>query len=88
MSTSASPLIGMTLQEADMRYLTGASLMAIRRDGKFIRSPNGKIDLRTGDQVLLCGDLPSLNQIQPLFVHTSALLRSIPVVKVDQPSEF
>jgi CPA2 family monovalent cation:H+ antiporter-2 len=79
-----SPVLGKTLTDLDTRAQYDVEVQAIRRDGKFIRSPNGKIDLRTGDQVLLCGNLPSLNQIQPLFVHTSTLHRSIPVVKVDQ----
>ncbi|AFY40818.1 cation:proton antiporter [Nostoc sp. PCC 7107] len=164
---STSPLIGMSLEEADMRYLTGISLMAIRRangneidypnnqtkleegdrllvvgaseelaaleefaqgkiavpgensacqwlvvdadspvdhktladlknhepsvkvqalrrDGKFIRRPDDKTDLRVGDQVLLCGSLPSLNQLQSLFAAANKMPLSIPIAKANE----
>jgi len=164
---STSPLIGMSLEEADMRYLTGVSLMAIRRangheidypnhqtkleegdrllvvgaseelaaleefaqgkiavpgensacqwivveadsptekktladlknhdksvqvqalrrDGKFIRRPDDKTDLRVDDQVLLCGSLASLNQLQPLFAAANQMPLSIPVAKANE----
>ncbi|MBF2063448.1 MAG: cation:proton antiporter [Calothrix sp. C42_A2020_038] len=51
-----SPLVGMTLEQADMRYLTGVSLMAIQRaNGKEIDYPDGKIQLEEGDKLLLVG---------------------------------
>ncbi len=51
-----SPLIGMTLEQADMRYLTGVSLMAIRRtDGEEIDYPQAKTKLATGDRLLVVG---------------------------------
>ncbi|BBD57346.1 putative potassium/proton antiporter [Nostoc sp. HK-01] len=164
---STSPLIGMSLEEADMRYLTGVSLMAIRRangneidypnnqtkleegdrllvvgaseelaaleefaqgkiavpgensacqwiaveadspvenktladlknheqsvkvqalrrDGKFIRRPDDKTDLRVGDQLLLCGSLPSLNQLQSLFAAANKVPLSIPIAKANE----
>ncbi|MBU7587092.1 MAG: cation:proton antiporter [Nostoc sp. TH1S01] len=164
---STSPLIGMSLEEADMRYLTGVSLMAIRRangteidypnnhtkleegdrllvvgaseelaaleefaqgkiavpgensacqwiaveadspvenktladlknyeklvqiqalrrDGKFIRRPDDKTDLKVGDQVLLCGSLPSLNQLQSLFTAANKMPLSIPIAKASE----
>lgn len=53
---SASPLIGMTLEEADLRRLTGVSLMAIRRSsGAEIDYPNGETLLLEGDRLLLVG---------------------------------
>ncbi|MCC5637279.1 cation:proton antiporter [Nostoc sp. CHAB 5844] len=164
---STSPLIGMSLEEADMRYLTGVSLMAIcrangneidypnnqtkleegdrllvvgaseelaaleefaqgkiavpgensacqwiavdadapiekktiadlkkheksvqvqalRRDGKFIRRPDEKTDLKVDDQVLLCGSLPTLNQLQPLFTAANQVPLSIPITKANE----
>jgi monovalent cation:H+ antiporter-2, CPA2 family len=54
---AGSPLVGMTLEEADMRYLTGVSLMAIRRvNGKEIDYPNGKTQLEEGDKLLIVGE--------------------------------
>ncbi|MBE9209028.1 cation:proton antiporter [Nostoc sp. LEGE 06077] len=168
---STSPLIGMSLEEADMRYLTGVSLMAIRRangteidypnnqtkleegdrllvvgaseelaaleefaqgkiavpgensacqwiaveadspvdsktladlqnhepsvkvqalrrDGKFIRRPDDKTELRVGDQVLLCGSLPSLNQLQPLFAPANKVPLSIPIAKANEAQKL
>ncbi|MBD2493014.1 cation:proton antiporter [Nostoc sp. FACHB-280] len=164
---ATSPLIGMSLEEADMRYLTGVSLMAIRRangteidypnnltkleegdrllvvgaseelaaleefaqgkiavpgensacqwivieadspvenktladlknhekslqiqalrrDGKFIRRPDEKTELKVGDQVLLCGSLPSLNQLQSLFTAPNKMPLSIPIAKASE----
>jgi CPA2 family monovalent cation:H+ antiporter-2 len=61
-----SPLIGMTLEEADMRYLTGVSLMAIRRsNGKEIDYPDGKTKLEAGDKLLIVGangEIAALNE--------------------------
>ncbi len=76
-----SPVLGKTLADLDIPQSSGGQVQAIRRDGKFIRCPDGSIDLRLGDQVLLCGSLPSLNQLQPLFASTSPVSLSIPVVK-------
>ncbi|OCQ94456.1 sodium:calcium exchanger [Nostoc sp. MBR 210] len=164
---ATSPLIGMSLEEADMRYLTGVSLMAIRRangteidypnnltkleegdrlllvgaseelaaleefaqgkiavpgensacqwivveadspvenktladlknheislqiqalrrDGKFIRRPDEKTELKVDDQVLLCGSLPSLNQLQSLFTTANKMPLSIPIAKASE----
>lgn len=79
-----SPVLGKTLADLDIQQSSGGQVQAIRRDGKFIRSPDGSIDLRLGDQVLLCGSLPSLNQLQPLFASTSAVSLSLPVVKASE----
>jgi CPA2 family monovalent cation:H+ antiporter-2 len=46
----------MTLDEADMRYLTGASLMAIRRQGgEEIDYPPAQTTLKEGDRLLVVG---------------------------------
>ncbi|MGH2415648.1 MAG: cation:proton antiporter regulatory subunit, partial [Microcystaceae cyanobacterium] len=53
---SGSPLIGMTIDEADMRYLTGVSLMAIRRQGgEEIDYPPVQTKLQEGDRLLVVG---------------------------------
>ncbi|MUH01641.1 sodium:calcium exchanger [Scytonema sp. UIC 10036] len=53
---SGSPLIGMSLEEADMRYLTGVSLMAIRREGgEEIDFPSVETKLQEGDRLLIVG---------------------------------
>jgi monovalent cation:H+ antiporter-2, CPA2 family len=48
---AGSPLVGMSLEEADIRYLTGVSLMAIQRiGGKEIDYPDAKTKLEEGDR--------------------------------------
>ena len=52
-----SPLIGMTLEETNLRRLTGVSLMAIQReDGEEIDYPDGKTLLDQGDRLLVVGE--------------------------------
>jgi monovalent cation:H+ antiporter-2, CPA2 family len=51
-----SPLAGMTLEETDLRRLTGVSLMAIRRDaGEEIDYPDPQTPLQEGDRLLVVG---------------------------------
>lgn len=54
--------IGKTLSELHIRRQFGVLVQAIRREGKFIRFPNGKSDLQAGDRLLLCGNFHALNQ--------------------------
>ncbi|MFM7407811.1 MAG: cation:proton antiporter [Cuspidothrix sp.] len=59
-----SPLIGMTLEEVNMRYLTGVSLMAIRRaDGEEIDYPNSETTLLLGDRLLVVGSASELTAL-------------------------
>ncbi|HEY9907010.1 MAG TPA: cation:proton antiporter [Thermosynechococcaceae cyanobacterium] len=52
-----SPLIGMTLDESNLRRLTGVSLMAIQREGgEEIDYPDGKALLEQGDRLLIVGE--------------------------------
>ena len=51
-----SPLIGMTLEEVNMRYLTGVSLMAIQRaNGEEIDYPDSQTTFLLGDRLLVVG---------------------------------
>lgn len=59
-----SPLIGMTLRKIDMRYLTGASLMSIRRaNGEKIDYPDSQTELELGDRLLLVGATEELTAL-------------------------
>jgi monovalent cation:H+ antiporter-2, CPA2 family len=52
----SSPLLGMTLEEADVRRLTGVTLMAIRRAGGLeIDYPTIAETIEQGDRVLIVG---------------------------------
>lgn len=51
-----SPIVGMTLEETNLRRLTGVSLMAIKRaNGEEVDYPDGKTVLEVGDRLLLIG---------------------------------
>jgi monovalent cation:H+ antiporter-2, CPA2 family len=52
-----SPLLGLTLEETDLRRLTGVSVIAIRRvGGAEIDYPTPEATLESGDRILLIGD--------------------------------
>ena len=54
----------MTLEEVNMRYLTGVSLMAIRRaDDEEIDYPHNKTTLLLGDRLLVVGSNQELNAL-------------------------
>jgi monovalent cation:H+ antiporter-2, CPA2 family len=60
-------ILGKTLTYITNNQYDGVKVQAIRRDGKFSRLPHGNMDLRESDQVLLCGDISQLHQLQQLF---------------------
>jgi len=76
-----SPVISQTLAELDIRRIYGVQVQAIRRDGKFIRFPDGSMNLQAGDQLLLCGAYPALNQLQQLLSATNKAIPFVPVLK-------
>jgi monovalent cation:H+ antiporter-2, CPA2 family len=59
---SHSQVVGKTLAELHIRRQFGILIQAIRREGKYIRFPDGKSDLQAGDRLLLCGNFHSLTQ--------------------------
>ena len=79
-----SPAAEKTLADLDVRNNYGVMVQAMRRDGKFIRLPDANKDLQVWDQVLLCGNLPSLNQFAQLLASGSEIPLSIPVVKAGE----
>jgi monovalent cation:H+ antiporter-2, CPA2 family len=79
-----SPFLAKTLVNLDIRREYGVQVQAMRRDGKFIRFPDGNMDLRTHDQVLLCGSLANLNQLQELLAPFKPVPLSIPILKAGE----
>ncbi len=75
------PVLDLTLADLDISNIHGVQVQAIRRDGKFIRLPDLGIKLQVHDQVLLCGNLPSLDQIEQLFTGANTTPLSIPIIK-------
>jgi CPA2 family monovalent cation:H+ antiporter-2 len=69
-----SSVLSMTIVDLGLHQESEVQVQGIRRDGKFIPSPDHKTDFRVGDQVLLCGKVLSLNQVQPLFTNSKKLI--------------
>ncbi|MCT7973025.1 cation:proton antiporter domain-containing protein [Laspinema olomoucense] len=62
-----SPLAGMTLEQTDMRRLSGVSLMAIRRaNGEEIDYPKADTTLVSGDKLLVVGQAEELITFEQL----------------------
>ena len=72
-----SPVVAKTLADLDILNQYGVQVQAIRRNGKFIRLPNDTTNLQVRDLVLLCGSLPSLNQIQQLIADKTEALELV-----------
>jgi len=58
-----SPAAGNTLADLNINYLYGVQVQVIRRDGKFVRFPNGQADIQKGDHLLLCGTAEQIQQV-------------------------
>ncbi|MCU0542811.1 MAG: cation:proton antiporter [Oscillatoriaceae cyanobacterium Prado104] len=62
-----SPIAGMTLEETNLRKLTGVSVMAIvRENSEEIDYPNGKTALELGDRLLVVGEPEELASFELL----------------------
>jgi K+/H+ antiporter YhaU regulatory subunit KhtT len=48
--------VGQTLAQANIRQLTGATVMAIRRGRQLLRYPDPQAVLTVGDRLLVVGD--------------------------------
>ncbi|WP_240039022.1 MULTISPECIES: cation:proton antiporter regulatory subunit [Okeania] len=51
----SSPYTGKKISQANLRRQYGVEIQAIRREGKFIRWPQGNTKLQVGDRLLICG---------------------------------
>jgi CPA2 family monovalent cation:H+ antiporter-2 len=69
-----SPIVGMTLEETNLRRLTGVSLMAIQRaNGEEVDYPDGKTVLEVGDRLLLIGASDELTAFDELAKGEAAV---------------
>ncbi|WP_448560624.1 cation:proton antiporter domain-containing protein [Trichothermofontia sp.] len=66
-----SSVVGRTLAELDLRRQLGVLVRAIRREGKFMRQPDGSADLQAHDRLLLCGNRDCLQQAEGWFMSLS-----------------
>jgi len=80
-----SPVVGQALSKSDIHRRCGVQVKAIRRDGKFLRFPERKMDLQARDQLLLCGGYLQLNQLQQWLAPTtqSKAVSSVQVVTLE-----
>jgi voltage-gated potassium channel len=62
----SSPLAGKSLREAQVRDLTGALVLAIRKDGEFTTNPAPESELRQGDVLIAIGTQQQLEELQQL----------------------
>ncbi|MEZ5421807.1 MAG: cation:proton antiporter [Pyrinomonadaceae bacterium] len=64
-----SDLIGKTLIDAKLRELTGASVVAILRNGKLIGNPPARTVLKKGDVIGLIGSDDDIEKARAVFGH-------------------
>jgi len=77
-----SPAHGKTLAELHLRRQYGVQVQSIRREGKFIRFPDGGAEVREGDHLLLCGGSYPLYQLQQWLAPTPQnAVVAIPLIK-------
>jgi voltage-gated potassium channel len=65
--TPDSPTIGRTLDALDIRRVTGATILAILREGNPLGSPSGDFVLAKGDQLLAIGTREQLARLDRLI---------------------
>jgi voltage-gated potassium channel len=64
----ASPVAGKTLDDLDIRPATGASILAVLRDGSPLVNPAGTLALEPGDRLLALGTREQLARLERLVI--------------------
>lgn len=64
----SSPVVDQTLSQLHLRQQYGVQVQAIRREGHFIRFPDGRAKIQAGDYLLLCGGSNPLIQLRKWMV--------------------
>jgi CPA2 family monovalent cation:H+ antiporter-2 len=65
-----SPLLGLSLAQANIRRRTGATVMAIERNKQIYRYPTGEFRLDMGDRLLVIGNSEEQNLFVSLLTAT------------------
>jgi len=63
---AGSPLADCTLRQCDIRGRTGASIVALLRDGQLMPNPAPSLQLRTGDRVAVLGNPQQLAEFEAI----------------------
>jgi voltage-gated potassium channel len=67
-----SPCVGRTLDTLDIRRATGATVLAILRDGNPVASPPGDFALAAGDRLLALGTGDQLRRLEKMITAGGA----------------
>ncbi len=65
--TDNSPLIGKSIAEANLRSLTGASIVAMLRGGELMANPKSATEFQSGDILGIIGETPQVQQAKVLL---------------------
>ncbi|MFN8388560.1 MAG: cation:proton antiporter [Anaerolineales bacterium] len=68
--TADNPLVGRSLQDADLRALTGASVVAIMRKGQLIANPKSFTTFEADDRVGFIGDNEQIEAVERLIARS------------------
>ncbi|MEJ2181922.1 MAG: cation:proton antiporter [Nitrospirota bacterium] len=69
-----SPLAGHSLRELHLRGRTGATVIAIEREGKAIHNPSGETTIKEGDILLLMGAREDLSRALEYFESDAVII--------------
>ncbi|VAX30896.1 Inner membrane protein, KefB/KefC family, partial [hydrothermal vent metagenome] len=62
-----SSLVGKTLAQTDLRRKFGVTVVAIRRDSQILSNPDGDMQIRAGDVLLVLGSPEKIASVTGLF---------------------
>lgn len=67
-----NPLVGLTLAQANLRAQTGASVVAILREGQLIANPKSMTVFQPGDRIGLIGDKQEMDVVEKLLLESES----------------
>ena len=67
LQTRGSPAVGETVVTLNMRAKTGASVVAVVRDGQMTRNVGPEWEFRIGDELLVLGDAHQMAALKDLL---------------------
>ena len=70
---SDNPLVGQTLEQANLRARTGASVVAIMRDRKLIANPKSNTSFQAEDRIGLIGEKEQIEDVERLLAATESI---------------
>ena len=68
-----NPLIGQTVADANLRARTGASIVAILRQGELVANPKSMTMFEAGDRIGLIGDNEEVEEVERLLLVSNDL---------------